>query len=66
MSQQCKAGRERKQSIVPKTPTSQNEHVEGRKRKIEGDRKKEHIRPTGKHWLCSKTQPVPHDQTHWS
>ena len=34
---------------------------------VVGDRMKEHIRPTGKHWLCSQNRPVPHLQTqdHW-
>ena len=32
------------------------------KEKIEGDKKKEQIRSTGKHWLSSENPPVPHHQ----
>ena len=53
MSQQCKAGREWKRSVNPKTPTTHNQPMEGKKEKIVGDKKKEKIMPTGKHWLSS-------------
>ena len=49
----CARPEESENTLSVQRPQPHNQPMEGRKDKTGGDKKKEQIMPTGKHWFCS-------------